>query len=139
MPTKFEFELKGVDRYLEALNTVFGTEYVVSVFTDAMNDARVEIEAHMEDELRKTSETWTGETAKTLFVSEVQQEGNFVYIELGADTSKDLAAILKEFGSARQAAEPFLRPTMRSHWLKNVLRNTMRAIFEKMAIDFRRL
>lgn len=138
MPVQFAMEIKGIDKYLEALGQVFGDQ-MNEIVADMLNEVRPEIEQYLVVSLNETSETWTGATAETLFVSEVQQEGNYIFIELGADTTQDLAGLFKEFGTTRQAAEPFLRPTMRSHWLKNKLRGMMRAIFAKMQVDINKL
>jgi hypothetical protein len=139
MPATFELSIKGLDRYLEGMAKIFGDQYLNEAVASELTLVQPEIKAQLESALRKTSETWTGGAASTLFVSPVQTEGNFIFIEFGADPSQDKAAIYKEFGRAKQAAEPFLRPTMKSTWIKNRLRGAMRSMFVKMKIDFGKL
>jgi uncharacterized protein YcgL (UPF0745 family) len=90
-------------------------------------------ENEMRDQLRRTSETWTGGAEKTLFVKDVQQEGNYSFIEMGADVSKDPAALYKEFGTARQAAEPFLRPTM--VFFRRQMKAMLKKVVEQMGLE----
>ena len=82
----------------------------------------------MEALLKASSETWTGATEQTLFSRQPEQDGNFIYIQFGADTSKDPAALYKEYGTARQAAEPFLRPTLAK------FKREIRAMLKKTAV-----
>ncbi len=83
--------------------------------------------------LRSTSDYWTGATAKTLFVSPVQRDGNYTFIEIGADTTKDPSGWYKEFGRPNQAAEPFLRPTLALLRQKE-LRRLLEQLMERMGI-----
>lgn len=84
--------------------------------------------------LRSTSEQWTGATAKTLFVSPVQQDGNFIFVEMGADTTKDPAGWYKEFGRPNQAAEPFLRTTL-ADLRRKQMRVLMGQVMERMGLQ----
>jgi hypothetical protein len=140
VPVKYEArEIKGINRYLETLAMVFGDQYLDSVISDVLGEVSQEARVEMEAKLRATSENWTGGAASTLYVSPVQREGNYIFVEIGSNTGDDPAAFFKEFGSTRQAAEPWLRPTMRSTWLKNKFRDRIRLIFRKMGYDFKKL
>lgn len=126
MPVRGVFEIKGLDKYLETL--VNAQKDVDQVVVDVLTEAAPIAEKKMHNQLRKTSETWTGAAAATLFTSSVQKEGNYIFIELGAHTGKDPAAFYKEYGTARQAAEPFLRPAfteLRRTGLKRLLKQVM--------------
>ena len=132
MPTRGVFEIKGLDKYLEDL-VAAGVD-VDEVVGEVLTEAAPIAEETMHRELRKTSETWTGAAAETLFASEVKKDGNYIFIELGADTSQDPAAFYKEFGTARQAAEPFLRLAFK--WLrKSKLKNMMKQVMERFGLS----
>lgn len=126
MTTRGSFTIKGLDSYLEDLAAA-GRD-VDEVVTDLLTEAAPIAEAELQANLRKTSETWTGATSETIFTTEVQQDGNYIFIEIGADTSQDPAGFFKEYGTARQAAEPFLRPAftkLRRSELKRMLKATL--------------
>jgi len=84
--------------------------------------------------LQASSELWTGQTAKTLFVDGPIRDGNFTYIELGAHTEIDPAGWYKEYGRPNQAAEPFLRPTL-LYYRKGGLKQTMQALLERYGLS----
>lgn len=122
----------NLDAYLEAL--VQAEKDVDQAVTVLLEENRDYFGGLMYHYLRSTSEQWTGATAKTLFVSPVQRDGNFIFIELGADTQQDPSGLYKEFGRPNQAAEPFLRPTLvdlRRKELKRLMENLM----EKMGVS----
>ena len=108
---KGEFTLKGLDAYLEDL--VRADHDVDQVVADVLTQAAPTVEEKMQALLRQTSEQWTGATAATVFAGPVQHDGNFIFIEAGANTQKDPAGFYKEYGTARQVAEPFIRPAFR--------------------------
>jgi HK97 gp10 family phage protein len=120
---KGSFTVKGLDNYLEAFAQA--GQDVNDVVADLLTEAQPIAEQELHDNLRKTSEQWTGATAETIFTTPPQREGNYVFIELGADTGKDPAGFYKEYGTARQAAEPFIRPAftkLRRNQLKKMLK-----------------
>ena len=128
MTVRGKFEVKGLDGYLEEL--VKAGKDVDLVVTDVLNAAAPIAHAELETNLRKTSETWTGAAAKTVFTTEVKHEGNYHFIEIGADVSQDPAALYKEYGRAHQAAEPFIRPSfrkLRQSKLKQMMKEVMQA------------
>ncbi|RPI95368.1 MAG: hypothetical protein EHM40_03200, partial [Chloroflexi bacterium] len=92
----------NIDDYLEQL--VQAEKDIDQVVFALLDENRDYFGGLMYHYLRMTSESWTGATAKTLFVSPVQQEGNFIFVEMGADTTKDPSAWYKEFGRPNQAA-----------------------------------
>jgi HK97 gp10 family phage protein len=98
--------------------------------TDLLAEAAPIAEKELHDNLRRTSETWTGAAAETIFATPPQREGNYIFIEIGADASRDPAGFYKEFGTARQKAEPFIRPAftkLRRTQLKQMLKRTAEA------------
>jgi hypothetical protein len=84
--------------------------------------------------LRSTSETWTGASGRTLFCNGPLRDGNFIYLELGANTSEDLAPFYKEYGRPNQKAEPFLRPTMQ-YYRTGGLKDAMVRILERLGVS----
>ena len=108
-------------------------EDVDQVVRDVLSEAAPIARDRMEENLRRTSEEWTGATAATLFATEPQQDGNYIFFELGVDVQKDEAGLHKEFGTARQAAEPFLRPSL-TELRRTGIKRMLKAVFERMGI-----
>lgn len=128
---KGSLDFRGLSAWLEDIAKA-GAD-VDKVVTDVLTDAQPEVGGLMYHYLRATSETWTGAAAKTLFVSPVQQDGNYIFIELGANTGNDPAAWHKEYGTPRQAAEPWLRPTF-THLRRVFIKQKLMQVFERMGI-----
>lgn len=125
---KGSFQIKGLDAYLEAF--VQAGQDVNAVVEDLLTEAAPIAERELHDNLRRTSEQWTGAAAETIFATAPQRDGNYLFIEIGADTSKDPAGFYKEYGTARQAAEPFIRPAftkLRRSALKQMLKRAAEA------------
>lgn len=124
---------KGLEAWIEQLAEA--GESVDEAVTELLGDTQPFIEEELVTQLRKTSETYTGETASTIQVSGVQQEGNYLYVEATVGGSDAPQATYKEYGTTRQAAEPFVRPTFRGHRLKNKLKEGMKAIMQRMGLQ----
>lgn len=129
---KGSFQLKGLDAYLEEIQRA--GEDVDKVVREVLGEAAPVARDRMEEILRNTSEQWTGATADTLFAGPVQQDGNFIFFELGADVRADEAGLHKEFGTTRQAAEPFLRPSL-TELRRTGIKMMLKAVFERMGIE----
>ena len=123
---------KGLEEWMDQLAEA-GT-----AVDDAVSELLVEtqpfVASELEAQLKKTSETWTGETAASIETSGVQQAGNYIFLEAAAGGSVAPGANYKEWGTTRQAAEPFFRPTFRGHRLKNALKQGMKAILQRMGV-----
>lgn len=128
---KSTFQLRGLDVYLEEIQRA--GEDVDKVVQEVLSEAAPVARDRMEAILRNTSEQWTGATADTLFAGPVQQDGNFIYFELGADVKADEAGLYKEFGTTRQAAEPFLRPSL-TELRRTGIKRMLKAVFERMGL-----
>ena len=125
------FQVRGLDAYLEEI--VRAGEDVDKIAAQVLDEARPVAEAELHTNLRKTSESWTGAADSTIFATPVQQDGNYIFFELGADVGQDPAGLYKEFGTTRQAAEPFVRPAftkLRRSGIKAMLKKLM----ERMGI-----
>ena len=110
-------------------------ENVDDAVTELLGETQPFIKDEMVRILKQTSEAYTGETASTIQVSGVQQEGNYLFVEATVGGSDAPQAFYKEYGRTRQAAEPFVRPTFRGHRLKNKLKEGMKAIMSRMGLQ----
>lgn len=122
--------ISGLDKYMEAI--VQAGLDVDKIAQEVLQEQVEPAKELMDYYLKRSSKTWTGATEKTLFSNNAQQDGNTSFIEFGADTGKDPAAWYKEFGTARQAAEPFLRPTL-SYYRRRV-RHMMKEVCERLGL-----
>lgn len=102
------------------------------VVQEVLSGLQEPVKDEMRGNLKKTSETWTGAAESTLFADPVAQEGNYSFIKFGADTSSDPAALYKEYGTARQAAEPFFRPTM--VWARKQVCEALKDVMQRMGL-----
>ncbi len=123
---------KGLEDWMEQLAEA--GQNVDDAVTELLGETQPFIEDEMVAQLKKTSEAYTGETASTIEVSGVQQEGNYLFVEATVGGSEAPQANFKEWGTTRQAAEPFVRPTFRGHRLKNKLKEGMRTIMQRFGI-----
>ncbi len=129
---KATFTIKGLDTWLEDLAKA--GQDVDQVVTDVLEEARPVAEERMRTILHNTSEQWTGETAKTLYTTPVQKDGNFIFFEMGANTGDDPSAQYKEYGRIRQKAEPFLRPSL-TELRRSGIKKMLKAVFERMGME----
>jgi hypothetical protein len=121
----------NIGEYLEAL--VQAEQDVDQVAEDVLATNKYNAVMLLYQNLRKTSETWTNATAKTLFVEGPERDGNYIFIEIGAHTDVDPSAWYKEFGRPNQAAEPFLRPTL-AYYRRGGLKQFMQAVLERYGL-----
>ncbi len=131
MVVRGSFTVKGLDGYLEDLASA-GRD-VDETVTELLTQAAPVADAELQTNLRKSSETWTGAAANTIFTTDVMRDGNFIYIEIGADTSKDPAGFFKEYGTTRQAAEPFIRPAF-TKLRRSELKKMLKSILERYGL-----
>lgn len=129
---KASLSFKGLDAWMEQLAEA--DQNVDDAVTELLTETQPFIAEELEANLRKTSETWTGDTAASIQTSGVQREGNYIFVEGTAGGSDAPGANMKEWGTTRQAAEPFFRPTFRGHRLKNKLKEGMKAIMQRMGL-----
>jgi HK97 gp10 family phage protein len=124
---------KGLENWMEDLAAA--GESVDDAVIELLDETRLFIEDELRANLKKTSQTWTGETAASIQTSSVQKEGNYLFLEASAGSSDAPGAQYKEYGNSRQAAEPFFRPTFRGHRLKNKLKEGMKKIMQRMGLS----
>lgn len=123
---------KGLEEWMDQLAEA--GENVDDAVSELLVETQPFVASELEAQLKKTSETWTGETAASIETSGVQQAGNYIFLEATAGGSVAPGANYKEWGTTRQAAEPFFRPTFRGHRLKNALKQGMKAILQRMGL-----
>lgn len=123
---------KGLESWMEQLAEA--GQNVDDAVIELLGETQPFIEDEMVAQLKKTSEAYTGETASTIEVSGVQQEGNYLFVEATVGGSEAPQAFYKEYGTTRMAAEPFVRPTFRGHRLKNKLKEGMKTIMQRFGI-----
>lgn len=121
-------EFKALYEWMEDLAAA--GESVDDAVTELVAENEPFIAQELERQLRRTSEQWTGETAASIQTSGPERDGNYIFVQATAGGSSAPGAQYKEFGSTRQAAEPFFRPTFRGHLLKNRLKASMKRIAE---------
>lgn len=127
-----EMTFKGLEEWMEKLAEA--GESVDDAVTELLGETHPFIEEELVRNLERTSEAYTGETASTIQVSGVQQEGNYIFVEATVGGSEVPQAFYKEYGNTRQKAEPFVRPTFRGHRLKNKLKEGMKSIMQRMGL-----
>lgn len=132
MPVKGALDFKALTQWMDDIAAA--GESVDDAVSEILIEAQPFVTGELERNLHKTSEQWTPRLALTIAVTGVQQDGNYIFIEASAGKGDYEAASAKEFGTARQAAEPFFRPTFRGHLLKNRLKTGMKTIAERYGL-----
>lgn len=134
MPVRGRMTL-GLDAYLETL--VRAGQDVDNVVEEVLQEASPEVGGMLYHKLRQTSEQWTPDLALTIEAGDVLKEGNYIFIEAsvgGDDQDNRQAAKAKEYGTARQAAEPFFRPTM-IYFRRKGLKDWMARVLERYGLQ----
>jgi HK97 gp10 family phage protein len=127
MPVKSRLTTKGFEAYLEELARA---GKAIDPITDTALLAGGEI---LVDGMHRRVAKDTENLDQHLGVEGPFQEGNFHYVEVGLrrDTDADTARYgnVNEFGSAKMAAQPFVRPALDEDLGK--ARAAMRDVFEQ--------
>ncbi len=123
---KASLDFKGFDQWIE--NLANAGEQAEDAVTNLLDEIKPSIKEVMVDNLKKTSEEYTGETADSIETGATEKEGNYIFVETTVGGSAAPQATFKEFGNTRQIAEPFVRPTFRGHRLRNALKAGMKKI-----------
>ena len=125
MTTRGTFTLGNLEDYLERIAAA--GRVVDEACARALEEAAPIVTDKMHEDLRKSSEAWTGETDATIEQAAAQREGNFTFVEIKAGGPLAPQAFYKEYGRTHQAAEPFFRPAFanRRHLFRNALREAL--------------
>ena len=134
MPVNGTLDFRALNQWAEKLVAV--ERDIDTAVSDLLTEVKPFVAEELDRNLHKTSEQWTPELALTIEASDVQKDGNFIYLEasVGGGDGNSEAAQAKEFGTTRQAAEPFFRPTFRGHLLKNRLKLVMKQLLQKYGV-----
>lgn len=124
------FTLNGISEYIEeiaraGLNV---DEKVAEVISD--------IGVQFRDEMKAIVPVDTGNLRNHITVEGPKRDGNFNYIEIGVlDADKDTAIYSNviEYGSTRQAAQPYFRPVMKGK--KAVMKAALQKILERYGLS----
>lgn len=103
------FELKGIEEYLEQIKKAGGN------IDETVSKAIEESAKPVYEDIRTWAERhkMTGETLEGIDISEVQQDGDKFFIEVGVNTEKSKNAwhaVFVEYGTPTQNADPGIRP-----------------------------
>lgn len=105
-----KLSLKGMEEYLETIAKAGGD--VDAACADALK-AGAEVAV---DGMRRRVAVDTGNLKDSLRVSDVQQDGNTISVEMGLLSGTEAATArygnAQEFGSSSMPAHPYIRPTM---------------------------
>jgi HK97 gp10 family phage protein len=108
MPVKGIFNFDGFEEYVKALQK-FGAD-VDEAAIYAVEGCAPLVDA----EIRKMAEEHklTGATVNSIYRTPLQASGSFYYVEVGANTDGDSAALYDEFGTAYMEPRPFFRQAL---------------------------
>jgi len=134
MPTSGKMELNGVADYLEALAAA--GEDVNGVARDAL----FEVAQTMQEEMQGSVPILTGRLHNHILIDGPHTDGNYITVEVGIIHSRDftpkdvaIQANVIEYGSARQEAQPFLRPVFRK--AGRLLKAAMKKVAGKYGLE----
>ena len=130
MPVKGVFGLTNLDDYLAAIEAA-GND-VDEAVAQALTESAPIVTAEMHGLLRQSSETWTGRADAAIFQTEAQRDGNYTFVEIGIDAPKAPEGFYKEFGTTRQAPEPFVRPAFTL--MRHIWRNKMKEVLTRLGV-----
>lgn len=125
------FELKGLDEYLKKIQNSGSNieEAVTKAIEESAKPIHEDIKAWAE------KHELTGATLKGVTLSEVQQDGNKFFIDVGIDTNKSpqsYHAVFVEYGTPTQPADPGIRNAFSQN--KNKVKNIQKDILTKEGI-----
>jgi HK97 gp10 family phage protein len=123
-PVKATLNFYGIDKMIERLEKM-GVD-IDQAAIDAVRQAAPIVEGEMH-RLAKENRL-TGATEEAIFSTEVKSEGSFHYVEIGAKTDDNSAAVYNEFGTVRMGAQSFIRPAFRN--TRHRWRNKVKQVLE---------
>lgn len=122
------FELKGLDEYLAKIQAAGGN------IEETVRDALAESAKPIYEDIEKWAEAHklTGTTLKGVSMSDVQQDGDKFFVEVGIDSGKEenaWHAVFVEYGTPTNAADPGIRRAFEEN--KARVKGIQRDIFKK--------
>lgn len=133
MTTQGRFDLKGLGEWLEEL--ALASDNVDLAAQETIFEAAVAVQAKM----RNLVPIDTGNLYDHIQVDGPHQEGNFSWVDVGVihdigftDADTAIYGNVMEYGSARVAARPYIRPALKSS--RGVVRNALKKIMARYGL-----
>jgi len=113
-----KFDFKGLDEYVRKLNRLADPKRAEGMIKAAVYPGA----GIVADEIRHNLEqhSRTGDLASSLFLSVMENEGGYIYTQIGFagydrnGAPNAIKAAVLESGSSRQTKTPFIRPALKS-------------------------
>lgn len=133
MTTQGYFTLKGLEGYLEDLARV------AENIDDPVQEVLIEAAVDVQEEMRNLVPIDTGNLYDHIQIDGPHQEGNFSYVMVGVihdasrtDADTAIYGNVMEYGSARVAAQPYIRPALKKK--KSVIKEALKKIFARYGL-----
>lgn len=132
MAIRGTFKLTGVEEYLKKVQSAGNN------IENAVKEAIKESAKPVLDDMKNGAERHrrSGEVVEAIEQSEVKQEGNFIYTEIGVneDKAKEGAwvAVFQEYGSPTFPKDPFIRPAFDNN--KSKVKSIQRKVLKKWGV-----
>lgn len=125
------FELSGLDDYLKKVQAAGRNieEAVAEAIAASPSPIRADIQAWAE------KHKLTGTMLEGVDVSDVQQEGNFIFVEVGINDDKSKGAwhaVFTEYGTPTQPADPGIRQAFENN--KGIVKKIQKSILAKAGV-----
>ena len=134
MATQGKFMLTGISGWLEDLAQASGD--IDGSVKEVLVDAASEVQA----EMRNLVPIDTGNLYEHIQVLGPYQEGNFSYVDVGVihdrsftDADTAIYGNVMEYGSARTAAQPYIRPALKRK--KGVMKKALQRLLQKYGLS----
>lgn len=132
MGIRGEFKLSGFEEYLSKIQKIDGS------IDDAVKEAIKESAQPIVKEMKEGAERHrrTGKVADAIEVTNIKQDGNFIYVEIGVDRDKAWKgawhAVFQEYGSPTFPKDPFIRPAFDNN--KSNAKSIQRKVLKKWGV-----
>lgn len=133
MTTQGKFSLAGIDAYLEELAKL---EHDVDAVAD---EVLLEAGKVVQADMQRLVPIKTGNLHDHIQIDGPHQDGNFHFVEIGVlhdlsftDADTAIYGNVIEYGSARVAAQPYIRPALAKN--RTIIRKTLKQLFERLGI-----
>lgn len=134
MATQGYFTLKGLEGYLEELARV--SEDIDQPVQEVLIEAALDVE----EEMQNLVPIDTGNLHNHIQIDGPHQEGNFSYVTVGVihdishtDAETAIYGNVMEYGSARVAARPYIRPALKKK--KSVIKEALKKILARFGLS----
>jgi HK97 gp10 family phage protein len=135
MAIRGSFKLTGVEEYLKKINEAGNN------IDNAVKEAIKESAQPILEDMKAGAERHkrTGAVVEAVEVTEIKQDGNFIYVEIGVNEEKAKAgawhAVFQEYGSPTFEKDPFIRPAFDNN--KNDVKKIQRKVLKKWGVPIK--